>query len=180
MTPNPLVVTTLRKMFAAGATPSRLIRYIADYHSSDPRWPQYVKNYFSSAFSIVLLDMENQSPDARLSEKKTSHLNTHVLHELVGRAHLWQGISASDRVWFDGLAVSPDELTLIDQIKPELHPSLSGSWLLMTQEARDFVRRAMVNSQSYYEKTQILARLVEQLQQQLDDLERQPKTSRTA
>lgn len=167
---NPQVIDTLRKMFADGATPSQLIRYLARYHSNDPNWPNYISTYFAKAFSIVLLEMEGRSIDDKLDDKTMAILNTQVLHELVGRAHLWK-TDAHGQVWFDGLDISADELTLIDSVDPKAYPSLVESWPLMSEEGKEFVRRVMINSQSYYEKTQILARLVERLQHRIDELD---------
>jgi len=177
MTLDPHVIATLRKMFAEGATPSRLIQYIADYYGDAPEWTRYVQHYFWAAFSVVVLDMENQPADWQPDVRNSMRLNTDVLHEMVGRVHHWREqvrpMDAAGQIWFDELTIAPDELSLVDNIKPELHPHLCNSWLAMKQPARDCVRQALVNAQAYYEKTQILARLVEQLQQQVIDLERQ-------
>jgi hypothetical protein len=159
-------------MFATGATPSRLIQFIADHFPADANWPSYVQACFASAFSTVVLDMENHPSDQPVDDKKAADLNTRVLHEIVGRVPLWRdSVASQDRLWFDGLSISSDELSLIDSVHPESHPSLAESWPKMNEEAREFIRRTMVNSQSYYEKTQILARLVEKLQQQVGDHE---------
>jgi hypothetical protein len=64
-------------------------------------------------------------------------------------------------------------MSLIESIHPESHPSLTESWSSITVKSQDFIRRSMINSQSYFERTQILVRLVEQLQQQITRLERQ-------
>jgi hypothetical protein len=167
-------VIRLRELFAAGAAPSRLIGYIAERHSGDENWHRYVEAYFSSAFSVVILDRiwENRSGNFSIEDKTASYLNTVVLQEIVERAHLWRHTIAGE-AWFDGLDVSSSELKLIDSIKPEIHPSLSESWAAMSGKSRFFVRQAMINSQSYYEKTMILARLAENLQRQVAELERQ-------
>ncbi len=168
MTLDNHTIKTLRTLFATGVMPSRLIQYLAGCYSNDRDWPSHIRLYFSAAFSVVLLEREYQAGAVALDDGTKHYLNTDTLHEMVGRAHLWRGTLdptlASTRLWFDGLTVAPDELSLIDHIHPDQHPALSDSWATMSQQAKDFVRQAMINSQSYYEKTQILARLVEQLQ----------------
>jgi hypothetical protein len=172
MTPDPDLVDKLRIMFVEGATPTRLIEQISGHHAGDSGWPEYVESYFRSAFSVILLDREwhDRSSDGPISEKTAKNLNSRILHEMVGLAYLWRDKVASipnGESWLDGLKLSRDELALIDSIQPESEPALANSWSTLSERTREFIRRSMINSQAYYERTEVLLRLVERLQQQV-------------
>jgi hypothetical protein len=113
MIPDDDVVARLRELFIAGATPSRLIEYIARHHAGDPNWPRYVQPYFATAFSVALLEWENRSPELPIDERMAAYLDTTVLHEMVGRAHLWRQMvitpANGEEAWLDWLKISPDE-----------------------------------------------------------------------
>jgi hypothetical protein len=93
---------------------------------------------------------------------------------MVGRASVWRAAPTEtlEPTWFDGLAVSPDDLAIIDGIRPESLPALADTWAALPPRAQAAVRQAMVNAQAYYERMKVLARLVERLQQQVIELER--------
>ena len=94
---------------------------------------------------------------------------------MVGRSGRWRESvdSAPGSAWCDELAVSPDDLKMHDGVRPESHPALADIWNALPPRAQDFLRRTMVNAQGYYERAQVLARLVERLQEQVVELERQ-------
>jgi hypothetical protein len=176
---DPQIVAELRAMFLNGSTPSRLVRYIASRHEGDPDWPTYVESYFTEAFSVTLL-MDHYPTPVELDGIDISDLDGDLLRDMVGRQAAWrESVShPAGSAWCDGLSVSPDDLTMNQQIRPESHPALTDSWASMTPRAREFVRQAMVNSQGYYERMQVLVRLVERLQEQINELERQSEEAK--
>jgi hypothetical protein len=122
-----------------------------------------------------MLAFENKSPDLDLDETDLSFLNTDVLHDIIRRVPFWRTAAVPPlsvhRAWCDGMTMAPDELELIDGIRPESHPALAESWPSMDVRAREFVRQAMVNAQVCHERVQILSCLVEALQKQVNEPE---------
>jgi hypothetical protein len=178
MTPDPAIVADLRRLFLAGATPSRLIRLIASRHASDADWPRYVYSYFWAAFSIVFARIEHQAHNTFLDATDMSRFNEEELHDIVASAKEWLIDSTEDDTlpaWFDSVDVH-DDFAVAENINPETHPSLVDSWPLMDEKARQFIRQSMINSQGYYERMRILAKLAERLQCQVINLENRMNT----
>lgn len=179
MTVDPRIVAELRAMFLNGATPSRLIRHIADRHETDPEWPSRVDDYFDAAFRVVPFVRPLQGPHASSVDVESldwSDLNGELLRNMVGRRASWKD-EVEGPAWCDGLRVAPDDLKLIDGVQPEADPRLSDCWATLPTRAREAIRQAMVNAQGYFEQSQVLVRLVERLQQQVLEMERQPAAS---
>jgi Cdc6-like AAA superfamily ATPase len=174
MTPDPAIVVDLRKLFLAGATPSRLIRFIASHHAGDANWPRYVSTYFWAAFSVVIPRVESKLQNDHFETADFSHYNEDELHEIVVRAKEWHTNSTPEEdslpAWFENLEVQ-DDFTTATAMHPEVHPSLVDCWPSMDEKARKFVRQSMINAQAYYERMRIIAKLAEQLQHQVIDLE---------
>ena len=156
MTVDPQLVAELRRMFLEGATPSRLARHVGDLEC-----PDRVPAYFQEAFRVAVLG----------SELHAELADAELLRDMVGRNHLWRQPDDLEPVWWDGLTVSPDDLRMVEAIHPEAHPALKDVWPSLPARAQGAIRQAMVNAQAYHERTQVLTRLVERLQEQVVRLE---------
>src|SRR4051812_19487255 len=82
------LVRELRQMFLDGATPSRLMRHVADRHGEDDRLHFVIQDYFHEAFGIALLRLvtsdEDYSPDPR-----HAHFNRNVIPEMIEHLGDW-------------------------------------------------------------------------------------------
>jgi len=185
MQADPQIVAELRTMFLNGATPSRLVRHIAARHEGDD-WPAYVDAYFAESFSVTTFATNGHTLNVDLDRIESFEFDVDILRDMVGRIGVWRASvdDAPAPAWCDGFSVSSDDLKMNDKTRPESHPALADSWASMTPRAREFVRQAMVNAQGYYERMQVLGRLVERLQEQVIEFERQsmeaePKLARS-
>lgn len=174
MRPDSRIVSELRSMFLNGAAPSRLIRHIASRYEGDPDWSDYVGPYFAEAFSVTTIALDRYPHPVDLDRIDLSDLDGELLRDMVGRLAGWRDKSDVEpgAAWCDGLAVSPDDATMIDSLQPESHPALKNAWSSLSPEVQGCLRRSMVNAQGYYERFQVLTRLVERLQKQVLELER--------
>ncbi len=156
-------------MFLRGATPHRLIRHIQESHHEED-WPRYVQAYFWEAFSVVCLDFEGFSRDKDLNEINPESLNGELLHNLVRRSGHWRADhnSTLESVWCDGLNYD-DELDVMDQLDPKLHPSLAQYWSTLPVQVQTVICQTMINSQINRERAELLSRLVQVIEHQLEE-----------
>lgn len=172
MPTDPHVVAALRSLFTAGATPSRLIRLVVAHHPDDPDWHHLVQRYFREAFMVPTVRIMNDR-DA-WEEMDLSHwdLNIHLLHRMVENRSTWlQDVTFDQDSWLDSL-VATDEPELIKQSQPPAE--VAESWSELPIQVREYVRRITGNAKALHERVLILARLAEQLQQRVSELEQCP------
>jgi hypothetical protein len=104
------------------------------------------------------------------SRKIQDYLNTEVLHEILSNRHLWSADDEETRrddSWFNDLRAT-DIWTASDVFDPQAIPEFARSWPHLDDGARKFFKLLFVNSKADYERSLILARLVEKLQEKLD------------
>ena len=171
---NPLVVTELRSLFKSGATPSLLIRRIADHHGSEPKIDLLVRAYFREAFHVPMLRVGLDQISQIAAGGSLSILNVSVVHRMIQTRRAWDSRDESservDACWLDSV-VATEEANLIATTDPKSLPELAGSWDRMDDEAKQFVVRILSGSHLLHEKASALAALAEQLQQQLVEAE---------
>lgn len=166
---NPFVVNELRSLFKAGATPSALIRRIADYHADEPRIDVLVRAYFREAFHVSMLRVGPEQVRQLAAGGSLPSLNVAVVHRMIQTRREWDSLDEagdqSEDCWLDGVTAT-DEVTAIAAADPTTIPELAGSWDRMDEEAKQFIQRMIGNSHSLHEKLNAIAALAEQLQQQ--------------
>lgn len=156
---HPPVVGELRALFRAGATPSALVRRVAERHAGDAGLDALVRAYFREAFHV---------PSVRVGPEQVRHaaaggslpvLNVTVLPRMVAARHEWD--DAAGGSWLDA-AAAPDEPP-----DPGTLPELARSWDRMDDDARRFVARLIDTARTSHDHVAALAALAEQLQQQV-------------
>src|SRR4051812_49141345 len=153
---HPPVVGELRTLFKAGATPSALIRRVAERHAGEAGLDALVRAYFREAFFV---------PSLRVGPEQVRHLaaggNLPVLTVTVLPRMLAarpRGDAAADGCW---LAPPPPPA---EPAAPAALPELAGSWDRMDDDARRFVTRLIDSARAAHAHVAALAALAEQLQ----------------
>lgn len=169
MTVNPLVATELRSLFKSGATPSALIRRIADRHAGEPKLDALVRAYFCDAFHVPMVRVGPEQVRQIAEGGSLAILNVTVLPRMIQTRREWDTPAGagtrSDGCWLDAVAAT-DEAALVAAADPERIPELAGSWDRMDDEAKQFIQRMIGNARASHENVNALAALAERLQQQ--------------
>lgn len=160
---NLSLVRELRSLFKGGATPSALIRRIADRHSDDPHIDVLVRDYFREAFQVPMLRIGPEQVAAIAAGASLPVLNTTVVPRMIQTRPEWDD---AGECWLDGTAVH-DETELVVTADPQHIPELAGSWDRLDDGAKQFIRRIIGNARSAGEKLDALAVLTERLQSKL-------------
>jgi len=156
---NPLVVIELRLLFKSGATPSALIRRIAERHAGEPMLDALVRAYFREAFHVPMIRVGPEQVKQIAEGCGLAILNVTVLPRMTQARREWDTEVESAGCWMN--------TTTTDEAAPELIPELAGSWDRMDDEAKQFIRRIIANARSSHENANALAALAERLQQQV-------------
>lgn len=172
------IVRELRDRFRRGATASKLIRIIVELHRGDILNPCVIGDYLEAAFHIpfvrCLKSGEDYSADHTL---RHAVLNRILLPELVAHFQSGNGFAESQAScqgsWLDGLnSLSPEEAKAAEQAKPDHGISAEG-WNALSSADQEAITTMIANSHVVSCRTNILAKLAESLQQQVDELEGQ-------
>jgi hypothetical protein len=170
---DPQVIEELRSLFIGGATPSRLIKHIVAHHTGEGKLYTLIQFYFKEAFLTPLIQV---SPEMLLDDTqglRLSFLNVNLIHQMLLTRSEWDRECSPVTVardWIGELQVHSDE-QLISESKPERIPELAKCWGALDETAHRYIQRAFGNAQALHERVQLLARLAEQLQQQVDTLQ---------
>jgi len=161
MSPDPLVITELRNLFKAGATPSRLVRYIVDEHGISPDSDRLIRAYFREAFGVSLFRASASLLTIPSEELPFAAVNARTIHQMIEKRSEWDVESDCGSNWLDSLTAT-DPSVLLERTASE-------------QTDEQSLKRLIGGSQYLHEQVAILSRLVEQLQHQVITLERQPQ-----
>ena len=168
---NPVVVNELRTMFKSGATPSALIRRIAECHANEPRLDHLVRPYFRDAFHVPMLHVGPEQVKQIAEGGSLPMLNATTLHRMVQTRPEWDRADSSDgssrKTWLD-LALEAGNSAMAAAADPKAIPELATSWNMIDDDAREFIRRLIGLSHSMHEQVHILAVLAERLQMQAE------------
>jgi hypothetical protein len=170
------VIDELRRLFIAGATPSRLIQQIVARHRNERDLHRRIQEYFRAGFGVQIV--RGLSPSERYDdvELRYAYLNEDVLHEMVQNRSSWQDASPElSHFWLDSL-VAKGTPERIQELKATDSPHLVEAWDQLPQEDRATIIRMAANLQTRVEMCHILARLAEQLQQRVVALEHKETT----
>jgi hypothetical protein len=167
MRTDPILVKELRTDFKTGATPSALVRVIAERHSGEPELDRLVREYFREAFFVPALRI-GPNEVARIVEGTAAPaLNTVALYQMVARRSEWDKPAPGDdpASWLNRVMYT-DEAEMVRNTKVEA-PELLAVWDRIDETARRFITRVIANANSLSERVDVLAALAEQLQQQV-------------
>jgi hypothetical protein len=172
------IVDRLRDQFRRGATPSKLIRTIREMHRGEVPNPCVIQDYLEAAFHVPLIPCL-RSGDDYSADRTLRHaaLNRVLLPELVAQLQTWNsptGVEARlHGSWLDGLqAISPEEARATAQALPH-HGISDEGWAMLSEPDKDAIHVMIASSQVVSSRVQILAKLAECLQQQVDELQGQ-------
>jgi hypothetical protein len=170
------VIRELQAMFKEGATPSRLIRHIADRHEGDAGLHALIQEYFLEAFSVPIVRGLNPRDDYRATDQHLAFLNELLLNEIVAKRSEWDSERVSaidgDASWLSTLSARSDDERLV-AAQTRIEPELVQSWDQLLPKEQQFIQRTIAGANGLYETVKILARLAECLQGRIVELEEQ-------
>jgi hypothetical protein len=169
MQTDPLLVSELRVQFKAGATPSALIRVIAERHAGEPAIDVLVRAYFREAFLVPMLQVGKEQIALIAQGTGLPAINSSVVHRMVATRSEWDTVPGDDPAqssWLDYVTAT-DEAEMLRNTEAETRPKSVPWWNKLDDEGKRSVTRTIANARTLYERVQILTALAEQLQQQL-------------
>jgi hypothetical protein len=168
------IVEELRSLFKEGATPSRLIRHIAERHEGDSNLHSLIQMYFQEAFAVPIVRGLNPIDDYHCADLRYAFLSEQLLHEMIQNRCLWDRPNGDNSFetpgWLESVQAN-DPQRQIDQIQMETIPELSRCWHQLNEKESAFIRRSLASANGLYETVIILSRLAECLQQKLLEAE---------
>lgn len=165
MKPKPEVVEGLRELFIKGATYSGLLRYILNHHGGEvPR--QLVYSYWHVAFSSALFQPIKKEVGCKANDEYYSQLTSRLIPEIIRNGETWITDAESETWWND---LEMDSSPVCESEKPTWMST--ESWDSLTDAERQQLAQTIQNGEIQYQQKRLLARLAEQLQRQLSELE---------
>ncbi len=168
---DPHVVTELRRRFMSGATPSRLIMDIIDWHGDDAGTYGLIQSYFQEAFGVHHVQIAKSV--LQICEQdalRYAHLNTHLLYEMLLHRGDWDDRSESEMrdhpAWYDSVELS-GEFALVEHARNCHFPEFGNVWEKLSDEAKEYLHQTVGNLNYLHQMSTLLARLTEQLQHNL-------------
>jgi hypothetical protein len=167
------LVHALRQRFRDGATPLRLIRDIVA-RLGETASSREVQEILADTFQLPVVRV---GPLLDISQKRYGEgiLNRTLLAEIVENRERWQAVNASppkEPCWLDGLSLSSPEAAR-SKVAADAYPGLSReSWAALTPEEQQALSVQMASGQVLSQRVELLARLAERLQEQVDELQR--------
>jgi len=168
----------LRQRFADGATFSGLLRYLLDQHPEEKVTAGMVREYIMEAFSVpfhqsIKMDVDNPSNDDVYAA-----VNAFLLLEIVSARSHWHTSPRSEggeKTWMDNLQLTDG--AQLQRSRTEQSPSgISEAGLAaLSASERERLYEMEVGSRALWERVLVLARLAEQLQRKLCQLEKKPE-----
>jgi hypothetical protein len=168
MQTDPLLVNELRSAFKAGATPSALVRRIAERYPGAGSIDVVVRAYFREAFCVPMLRIGPEQVAELVNGGGLPVLNGSVLHLMVANRSEWDqpGTGEDQRCWLAAVRATP-AAELLRDFDPKSIPELARAWDQLDEQGKQFIRRAIANAQSLYEESRVAGALAERLQQQV-------------
>ena len=169
MQPDPEFVAELRTIFKGGATPSALIRVIAERYTGETQIDRVVRAYFREAFGVPMLRVLREHVEHIVQGGDGAWLNSRVVHQMVAARVEWDApADGAPRAacWMDGLTAT-DEAAMLREFESRTAAEPPAWWDKLDESSRRDITRTAANAQSLYERVQVLAALAERLQQQL-------------
>ncbi len=171
MQTDALLVTELRALFKGGATPSALIRRIAERHAGEPAIDRVVRAYFREAFLVPMLQIGREQVEGIAQGGDAAALNGRYVHRMVAARGEWDRPAAEEEpqpaCWLDAVTAT-DEAVMLRAVENDTPGEPARWWDRIDEQGQRFVARVIANAQTLSEKVQVLAALAERLQQQID------------
>lgn len=170
MEPRSDVVSGLRKLFAEGATYSGLLRYILKQHVAEELKQSDVQRYLVEAFDVPFFCPVRKNVKSRQNDDYYTQIDTWLIADIVAARASWLGTHDSESpesAWWDTLPLKePDQF-------PEGKPLWlsSASWEALSPDEREKMSAAATSCEVLWQKVLLLARLAEQLQRRVSELD---------
>jgi hypothetical protein len=165
--PRPEVVSELRAMFREGAVPSRLIRHIVERHEGEQRFHLLIQRYFLDAFGVPIVRGLNPIDDYQHADLRLSQLNQQLLHEMIEKKSEWD--RGGEESWLDNLKAT-EMYQRIEEAGRNLPAEIKRIWPTMTPQEQRHLQVMIASAQYSWETVQIMSRLLEALQHQVNEL----------
>jgi hypothetical protein len=168
------VVDELRSLFKAGATPSALVRRIAELHHGELSLDRLARVYFREAFGVPMLQIGSELVDRIACGEGCAPLTSRVVHQMVAARREWDRPNTPDgpqpACWLDSVTAT-DDAALLRAVEAGTLPEFASCWEHLDEGAKRFIARTVAGARALHEKVQILAALAERLQEQLHAVE---------
>ena len=105
---RPEVVVELRAMLKGGATPSRLIRHIAECHPATTGRHTLIQLYFQEAFGVPIVRGLNPIDDYRRDDLRHGFLNDQIIPQIIEHRTEWLTSEEAAGTWLENLKASDD------------------------------------------------------------------------
>lgn len=171
MEASPDVIAELRCMFKEGATPSRLIRHVVERHDGEGHLFSLIQSCFREAFGIPIVRGLSPVDDYQHADLRYAFLNQQLLHEMIEKRGEWDNDDSES--WLDSLTATDDDQR-INQVRNVVPGELSRFWTQMTPKEREYIQVMFASSHGMSETIKIMSRLLESLQQQVNELQVTP------
>jgi hypothetical protein len=172
------IIEELRVLFREGATPSRLMRHIVGRHPDEKNRHALIQDYFREAFGVDLVRGLKPFDDYAHADLRYAFLNQDLLHGMAAKRATWDSGKAPTAgaapSWLDSLEAT-DLQELIREAEASGLPELAEGWVKLNPKERSAVCRIIAGFNLRSETVQLLARLVERLQQKVLELESEPR-----
>ncbi len=179
MTLKPEAIEGLRNQFIAGATFSGLLRYLLDQHSGEQLSAQAIQLYFAEAFSIPFFGGVKKDASRRENDRHYATIDTWLITRVISTSDAWlqQSLNGtSQSFWWNDL-----DLNTGDQFSRGKPEWLSEeSWGALSSVEQERIAAAVTSCEVLSQDVLVLARLAEELQRQLSDLQRPTEVEVTA
>lgn len=172
---RPEVVVELRTLLKEGATPSRLIRHIAERHPVTAGRHLLIQLYFQEAFHVPIVRGLNSIDDYRHDDLRHGFLNDQIIPQMIEHRTEWLTNEEAAGTWLENLK-SRDSREHIELIQRAPDNELRGVWDKLSEREQRSIEVSMASANRLYEQVQILAKFAERLQQRINHLESQSTT----
>lgn len=168
---RPDVVSGLRSLFKAGATYSGFLRYILNQHSGDELHAEIIRSYIMEAFSISFFLPVRRNVDSQQNDNCYAEIDTWMIPEILSTSGAELAVDDTDESvpWWESLDLqTPDQF-------PTGKPAWlsSSSWEALSPTEREKVATATTSCSVLSQNLLVMARLAEQLQRRIDELDSQ-------
>ena len=168
---SPEIVAELRCLFREGATPSRLIRHVVERHDGEGHLFSLIQTYFREAFGIPIIRGLSPVDDYQHADLRYEFLNEQLLHEMIEKRPEWDTDESNS--WADSLTAT-EVHQRIREAEAYLPPDLKRCWPLMTAKEQRYILVSFASANYLSETVKIMSRLLESLQQQVNELQATP------
>jgi hypothetical protein len=171
---GPNLSTGLQQLFATGATFSGLLRYMIARHPEERVTQGMARKYLMEAFAIPFHERIAMDIETPANDDLYAAVTAFLIPEIVSARPLWQQnprSEASSESWLDRLQVT-DAGELQQAIAGKPLPGISeAGWAALSGSDQERLRQMEVGSRILCERMAVLARLAEQLQRRICELE---------